>query len=42
MSAEPVEAIRLDPAEEQLLLLLTVRLGASYLCTGLREGRADL
>ncbi|MGW4694069.1 aminoglycoside phosphotransferase family protein [Kitasatospora cineracea] len=32
----------LEPAEERLLLLLTVRLGASYLCTGLREGRADL
>ncbi|MDQ0305746.1 Ser/Thr protein kinase RdoA (MazF antagonist) [Kitasatospora herbaricolor] len=32
----------LDAVEEHLLLLLTVRLGASYLHTGLREGRADL
>ncbi|MFC8716563.1 aminoglycoside phosphotransferase family protein [Kitasatospora sp. NPDC057198] len=32
----------LDAVEERLLLLLTVRLGASYLRTGLREGRADL
>ncbi|MFI9788616.1 aminoglycoside phosphotransferase family protein [Kitasatospora sp. NPDC051984] len=32
----------LDVVEERLLLLLTVRLGASYLCTGLREGRVDL
>ncbi|GLW75278.1 hypothetical protein Kpho02_75750 [Kitasatospora phosalacinea] len=32
----------LEPVEERLLLLLTVRLGASYLRTGLREGRADL
>ncbi|MFJ5879994.1 aminoglycoside phosphotransferase family protein [Kitasatospora cineracea] len=32
----------LDAVEERLLLLLTVRLGASYLYTGLREGRADL
>ncbi|MGW4694085.1 aminoglycoside phosphotransferase family protein [Kitasatospora cineracea] len=31
-----------EPAEERLLLLLTVRLGASYLCTGLHKGRADL
>ncbi|KDN81048.1 aminoglycoside phosphotransferase family protein [Kitasatospora cheerisanensis] len=32
----------LDAVEERLLLLLTVRLGASYLCTGLCESRADL
>ncbi|WP_043463682.1 aminoglycoside phosphotransferase family protein [Kitasatospora sp. MBT66] len=32
----------LDPVEERLLVLLTVRLGASYLYTGLRKGRTDL
>ncbi|MFJ1751824.1 aminoglycoside phosphotransferase family protein [Kitasatospora sp. NPDC088134] len=32
----------LDGVEERLLVLLTVRLGASYLRTGLREGREDL
>ena len=32
----------LDQAEERLLVLLTARLGASYLHTGLRKGREDL
>ncbi|MGW4890680.1 aminoglycoside phosphotransferase family protein [Kitasatospora sp. NPDC004240] len=32
----------LDAVEERLLMLLTIRLGASYLHTGLRKNRTDL